>query len=213
MSVLLQKRSILTERLAKRGFHLSREYGVDPLETVLVAQAMHTSVFALPKTATRRDAAEWLRKMEERGAEAWGHWQRLFPLLDADGRLVSLLTRTQMMGSARQADLGVSLAVDGNANPAVVSPGDTLRSVANLMASSKLTRYPVIASDGKFAGIITIEDLLTGRSRENLREHDRTRVLRMRWPFSAARVPESVGEAELDASLEEVAVMDGDVLD
>ncbi|HEY5315988.1 MAG TPA: chloride channel protein, partial [Pirellulales bacterium] len=38
MTVLMQKRSILTGRIAKRGFHLSREYGVDPLETVLVAQ-------------------------------------------------------------------------------------------------------------------------------------------------------------------------------
>jgi len=33
---LLMPRSILTEKLSRRGFHLSREYGVDPLETVLV---------------------------------------------------------------------------------------------------------------------------------------------------------------------------------
>jgi CBS domain-containing protein len=213
MSVLLQKRSILTERLAKRGYHLSREYGVDPLETVLVAQAMHTSVFALPETATRRDAAEWLRKMEERGAEAWGHWQRLFPLLDNDGRLVSLVTRTQMMASARQVDLDQPLASDGNRAPSVVAPGDTLRSVANLMAASKLTRYPVIDSDGKFAGIVTIEDLLAGRSRESLRESDRTRVLRMRWPFSSAAVPAvaaNVGETELEESAESIAALDGE---
>ena len=64
ITVLMQKRSILTERLSRRGYHLSREYGVDPLETVMVAQAMHTSVFALPETATRRDAADWLAKDE-----------------------------------------------------------------------------------------------------------------------------------------------------
>ncbi|HZL25383.1 MAG TPA: chloride channel protein [Acidobacteriaceae bacterium] len=213
MSVLLQKRSILTSRLAKRGYHLSREYGVDPLETVLVAQAMHTSVFALPENATRRDAAEWLRKMEERGAEAWGHWQRLFPLLDSDHRLVSLITRTQMMASARQLDLDQPLAADGNPSPKVVAPGDTLRSVANLMASTKLTRYPVINHEGKFAGIITIEDLLTGRSRESLRESDRSRVLRMRWPFSATDIPEPVkiGEVELDDSAESIAALDGKI--
>ena len=209
MSVLLQKRSILTERLAKRGYHLSREYGVDPLETVLVAQAMHTSVFALPSTATRRDAAEWLRKMEERGAEAWGHWQRLFPLLDSDGRLVSLLTRTQLMGSARQADLDAPLAADGNASPKTVGPNDTLRTVANSMAASKLTHYPVLDGDGKFAGIITIEDLLAGRSRERLRENDRSRVLRMHWPFSAAAPPATAQDAEAVVASENVAVLDG----
>jgi chloride channel protein, CIC family len=213
MSVLLQKRSILTARLAKRGYHLSREYGVDPLETVLVAQAMHTSVFALPDIATRRDAAEWLRKMEERGAEAWGHWQRLFPLLDNEHRLVSLITRTQMMASARQPDLDQPLAADGNPSPTVVGTGETLRSVANLMASTKITRFPVVDHEGKFAGIITIEDLLAGRSRERLRENDRTRVLRMRWPFSAAAVPAAAapGKEELKESAETVASLDGDV--
>jgi len=37
---LLMPRSILTEKLARRGHHLSREYGVDPLETVYVADVM-----------------------------------------------------------------------------------------------------------------------------------------------------------------------------
>jgi H+/Cl- antiporter ClcA len=37
---LFMPRSILTEKLARRGYHLSREYGVDPLETVTVAEVM-----------------------------------------------------------------------------------------------------------------------------------------------------------------------------
>jgi hypothetical protein len=37
---LMMPRSILTEKLARRGYHLSREYGVDPLETTSVAAAM-----------------------------------------------------------------------------------------------------------------------------------------------------------------------------
>jgi H+/Cl- antiporter ClcA len=31
-SVLLMKRSILTEKVARRGYHISQEYSVDPLE-------------------------------------------------------------------------------------------------------------------------------------------------------------------------------------
>jgi CIC family chloride channel protein len=42
-SVLTQRRSILTERLGRRGFHLSREYSVDPLESMTVAQVMRAS--------------------------------------------------------------------------------------------------------------------------------------------------------------------------
>jgi len=37
---LVMPRSILTEKLSRRGNHLSREYSVDPLETVIVAEVM-----------------------------------------------------------------------------------------------------------------------------------------------------------------------------
>ncbi len=37
---LVMPRSILTEKLSRRGYHLSREYGVDPLELVSVADVM-----------------------------------------------------------------------------------------------------------------------------------------------------------------------------
>jgi CIC family chloride channel protein len=37
---LAMPRSILTEKLSRRGYHLSREYGVDPLEMVSVAEVM-----------------------------------------------------------------------------------------------------------------------------------------------------------------------------
>ncbi|MGA8783298.1 MAG: chloride channel protein, partial [Terracidiphilus sp.] len=37
---LFMPRSILTEKLSRRGYHLSREYGVDPLETITVGEVM-----------------------------------------------------------------------------------------------------------------------------------------------------------------------------
>ena len=184
VSVLVMPRSMLTENLSRRGLHLSREFGADPLEAILVSQAMHTSVFALPENATRKDAADWLRKMDERGGEAWSHWQRLFPLVDGEGRMTGTLTRAQLIAAARKEDLSTPLAVDANRNPKTVSPVTTLRTCAMLMAESKLTSYPVVSADGKLLGVLTITDLLKGRSEEAHRESDRERVLRLRWPFS-----------------------------
>ena len=43
-TVLLLKRSILTEKVARRGFHLSREYSIDPLEILFVREVMRTNV-------------------------------------------------------------------------------------------------------------------------------------------------------------------------
>jgi CIC family chloride channel protein len=40
---LIMPRSILTEKLSRRGYHLTREYGVDPLELVLVRDVMSSS--------------------------------------------------------------------------------------------------------------------------------------------------------------------------
>jgi CIC family chloride channel protein len=40
VTALLMPRSILTEKLSRRGYHLTREYGVDPLETVIVRDLM-----------------------------------------------------------------------------------------------------------------------------------------------------------------------------
>ena len=184
ISVLVMPRSMLTEGLSRRGLHLSREFGADPLEAILVSQAMHTSVFALPENATRKDAADWLRKMDERGSEAWSHWQRIFPLVDSEGRMTGTITRAQLIVAARKEDLSVPLAEDANRNPKTVSPVTTLRSCAMSMAESKLTSYPVVSGDGKLLGVMTISDLLKGRSDAAHREGDRERVLRLRWPFS-----------------------------
>ena len=41
LSVLVLKRSVLTEKIARRGLHLTREYSTDPLETFFVRDVMH----------------------------------------------------------------------------------------------------------------------------------------------------------------------------
>ncbi len=42
---LVMPRSILTEKLSRRGYHLSREYGVDPLETITVSEVMTSTQY------------------------------------------------------------------------------------------------------------------------------------------------------------------------
>lgn len=184
ISVLLQDRSILTEGLSRKGLHLSREYGVDPLETVMVREVMHTSVFALPETATRQEAMNWLEKMNKRGGEAWSHWQRIFPLVSKGGEMKAILTRGQMITAAESGSPEIALIEDGLRKPATVGPWETLRSAAEKMAEMKLRSFPVINEDRVLVGILNIEDLLEARGKATLRERERERVLRLRWPFA-----------------------------
>jgi len=194
VGVLIQPRSILTERLSRRGFHLSREYGVDPLETAMVRDVMHTSVFALPEETTRQAAVEWLAKMNERGASAWSHWQRLFPLVDGAGRLKAVLTRSQMIVAAGASNRGALLLEDGIVKPDVVGQFDTLRFVAEKMAASKIRSFPVVDEEQALVGILNIEDLLEARGKASQRDTQRKRVLILRWPFGEQRVEPSVHE-------------------
>jgi H+/Cl- antiporter ClcA len=59
VSVVVLKRSILTEKVARRGFHVMREYAVDPLEAMFVREVMDTDVFTVepgrPRECRRRD--------------------------------------------------------------------------------------------------------------------------------------------------------------
>ncbi len=189
ISILIQPRSMLTESLSRRGFHLSREYGVDPLEIVLVPSAMHTSVYALPADATNKDAADWLTQMNERGNDAWSHWQRIFPIVDSGKNLVGLITRARLIVAASDPDQTRLLRDEGEQKPVTLSTAQTMRQAALIMADTKHTAFPVLDDAGKFAGILTISDLLTARSLEEEREQSRERVLRVRWPFGNNRQP------------------------
>ncbi|MHB1835913.1 MAG: chloride channel protein, partial [Solirubrobacteraceae bacterium] len=52
VSVLVLKRSILTEKVARRGFHVMREYSVDPLEATFVREVMETDVYTVEPDRT-----------------------------------------------------------------------------------------------------------------------------------------------------------------
>src|SRR5205085_8004848 len=56
VTVLVMKRSILTEKVARRGHHLTREYAVDPYEVLRVSEVMTERVDTLPAAMTVRDA-------------------------------------------------------------------------------------------------------------------------------------------------------------
>ncbi len=209
VGVLVQPRSMLTANLSRRGLHLTREYGVDPLELVMVAAAMHKDTVTFPAAATRKDAQAWLDGMNAAGPQAWSDWQRIFPLVDEAGTLAGMLTRGQLMQEAWKAAEGDSpgtpLLGAALVQPVTMSSTETLRQAAMEMADSRHTAFPVLDAAARYAGILTITDLLTARTLAETRESERSRVLHLRWRYarkqqvSAQQVSEQqqqVSEAE-----------------
>ncbi|MGB9457313.1 MAG: chloride channel protein [Bryobacteraceae bacterium] len=182
-TVLLLKRSILTEKVARRGFHLTREYATDPLEVLLVREAMRTKLVALPAEAT----IENLRHILVRAPAQRG--QHLFPVVDRDRRVKGVITRKQLRKLTESPAVEASLA-EVLREPVVAYPDEPLRAAVLRMAETGLTRFPVIDRDtGQLAGMISLVDLLLARVRSLHEERQRERVLRLRLPFGGrARV-------------------------
>src|SRR5205085_2305229 len=60
-TVLALKRSILTEKISRRGYHPSREYAIDPLEILFVREVVRTNVVALPADGTLEQTRDLIR--------------------------------------------------------------------------------------------------------------------------------------------------------
>ncbi|MEO7020282.1 MAG: chloride channel protein [Ktedonobacteraceae bacterium] len=90
--VLVLRRSILTEKISRRGYHLSREYATDPLEIIFVREVMRTNIVALSDSLTPQDLATILLKDGSQTSKL----QRLYPVLSTEGRLQGVMTRNDL---------------------------------------------------------------------------------------------------------------------
>jgi chloride channel protein, CIC family len=179
VSVLVLKRSILTEKVSRRGFHLSREYSVDPLEILFVREVMRTSVAAFAAATTVEEAAGHLRPEHSlRG-------QHLYPVLDSEDRLAGVITRKDLRKLTAEHKIARTIGEFVRSAPVVAYANEPLRLVVERMASTGFTRMPVLdpAEPGKLAGMVSLQDLLHARARNLAEERDRERVIRIRLPF------------------------------
>jgi chloride channel protein, CIC family len=171
-TVLVMKRSILTEKVARRGFDLFREYAVDPLERVRVSEVMSSDVMTIPGSTSVEDL------LERRFGVARKH--RGYPVVDDGGRLVGVLTGSDLVDLPATALASTVTAQDlVRTNPVVVDSRESCRVAAERMATAGVGRLPVVDPDDKtrVIGIVTRSDLLKPRIRHLEEEHRRERLL------------------------------------
>ncbi len=192
-TVLVMKRSILTEKVARRGYHLSCEYAVDPLEVLFVREVMRKQVVALSANSTLAEVHSVI------GSEL-NRKQRLLPVLDNESRLAGVLTRgdireyTEKEGAdayVRQLGaLPLSRAVEAY-------PDEPLRAVVYRMAEKGFTRLPVVdRRSRKFLGMVSLDDLLKARARDLKEEKNRERPLKVAFFLPGGRLRRETAAAE-----------------
>jgi chloride channel protein, CIC family len=179
-TVLTLKRSILTEKVARRGYHLSREYAVDPLEILFVREVMRTKVVVLPSGA--KLAEIWPSLRTDHRQE-----QRLLPVVGLQGELVGVITRHDLadrMEQNRDAAVSSSLAELAQTAALEAYPDEPLRLVVYRMAEKGVTRMPVVErGTRRFLGLVSLGDLLKARARHLEEERRRERPLKFRFFF------------------------------
>jgi chloride channel protein, CIC family len=183
-TVLTLKRSILTEKVARRGYHLSREYAVDPLEILFVREVMRTKVAVLPASAKLGEIWQSLRADDRQE-------QRLLPVVGLDGELVGVVTRLDIRERIEQeGDAILSSSLADLARKAAIEtyPDEPLRVVVYRMAEKGVTRMPVVErSTRTFLGLVSLNDLLKARARHLEEERRRERPLKFRFFFPGRR--------------------------
>jgi len=183
-TVLTLKRSILTEKVARRGYHLSREYSVDPLEILFVREVMRTNVVVLPALSIVAQMRDILRTGPKQS-------QRLLPVVDRALQLVGVLTRADIRERVETEGEATRLRPLGELvrkTTVEAYPDEPLRVVVNRMAEKGLTRLPVIERETRrFLGLVALDDLLKARGHNLEGERNRERILKLRFFSSRSR--------------------------
>jgi CIC family chloride channel protein len=177
-TVLTLRRSILTEKVARRGYHLSREYAVDPLEILFVREVMRTNVLVLPDDGKISEIAESISADPH-------HNQRLLPVVNAGSQLVGVITREAIRNVVKnesKASLARTLGELARTDTIAAYPDEPLRVVVYRMAEKGLTRMPVVdPTTRKFLGLVSLNDLLKARARHLEEERRRERTLSFKF--------------------------------
>jgi H+/Cl- antiporter ClcA len=139
-TVLLLRRSILTEKIARRGHHLVREYSVDPFEIHRIGEVMDRNVVTIPQTMT---VAELSARIAAGDPALTG--RQGIPIVDAQGRLSGIITRSDLMRAMEdEAGRSASVLDAGSRNLIVAYPDELLRDAVTRMLGSDIGRLPIV---------------------------------------------------------------------
>lgn len=153
-TVIVMPRSILTEKIARRGRHVFREYGVDPFERHFVDEVMTRSVMTIGAAMRAGDVLRTYFGADQQ--------HRAYPVVQ-DRKLIGMLDRARLQAlSPEVLERPVREFLAGQPVGEFATPGDTCREVALQLAVGALERLPVVDDSASLllVGIVSRSDLL-----------------------------------------------------
>lgn len=172
LTVLLLRRSILTEKIARRGYHITREYSIDPLATLRVGEAMDVNVPTIPAKMKVSELSNLLAKRDPQLSP-----RQATPIVDEKGCLVGIITRGDVIRALESKENEEMTVLDAGSRELIVAyPDELLQDAVAKMLSHDIGRLPVVSREDskRLIGYIGRSGLMTARLRrldeENVRE-------------------------------------------
>jgi CBS domain-containing protein len=173
-TVLTMRRSILTEKIARRGYHIYREYGIDPLERHSVEEVMTREVRSIDAAMPVAQA------LFEHFGEGQTH--RAFPVLRS-GSVIGVADRAMLAAHGTRDPIATVGDACADAPLFFALPGENCRAVATRLARHRLERLPVVKDAQSLAlvGIVARSDLIKPSLVHFDEEEKRERMRGLPW--------------------------------
>jgi CBS domain-containing protein len=174
IAVLILRRSILTEKISRRGRHITQEYVVDPLAVTQVRDIMTLDPESLP---AEMRVSEVLIFFASEGRH------RTYPVVNVAGQPVGLVSRADVL-RWQVTDLPDDPSLDdllSDRSLSVGHPEMPATMIADLMVAEDVGRVPIVnRASGKLVGLVARRDLLQARAGRQHEENHRQRFVRPR---------------------------------
>jgi H+/Cl- antiporter ClcA len=174
VTVLLMRRSILTEKVARRGHHLVREYRIDPFALTRVREVMTKNVETVPATMTLHSAAAFLTNPRANHPS--------FPVVDESRHVLGIIDppsvlRWRRAGKHRKTTLHELLA---GSKITLAYPDEYLAGLADRLSQVNVAHLPVISrEDRRLIGYIGWKDLMRVRAKLQAEESETKSFFRL----------------------------------
>ena len=163
VALQLQRNTITTEKLERRGLRVHADYEADPLQRLRVRDVMDPRPPTLPASTT---LAEVQRRLTDGDPVLVRHHGLL--LTDAHGKLVGIVTRTDLLRAVeRRVGDTTPVAEVGTRELLVTHPDATLHDASALLLEADIGRLPVVdrADPTKVLGYLGRSGILEARRR------------------------------------------------
>jgi len=170
LTVLWLRRSILTEKVARRGFHVTREYSVDPLAVLRVGEVMDSS----PPTVRSDLKVTELSDLIANGDPQLSHRQGTL-IVDDEGHLAGIITRGDLIRALDKTPDGRTVLEAGTQHLIVTYPDEILHEAVTRMVHHDIGRLPVVRRKDprQLVGYLGRASIMTARLRRHEEEHNR----------------------------------------